>query len=363
MMTYRFNPSNSSEESKFAFKKDDLLKIIRELDSSFSFEPTQKVTTVTNDLNKKTQKFNIKDCEKKLLYKQPLLSEHEAACIISGDDPNTVNRCQNDTDFEQNFSSYLDALSFIASSTRSTLLISDNYNGVIHREDLREYLTAENIPIDGFNDDMQQQNNNFGNPSIGHATPEYYQQKNKELLEKIGQLEKELQQEKDQSFLLVLDDQSSQSEIKKLKESISEKDKKIEKLNKDVQKENGDVFGLDMELNKAKHDIDRLVAQIEQLKSNQLNSKTKEKNLLELIFDQSQTDKYAPDLVHSIRLWEALYVDNTASTDKHSNRSNYWIKTNTPYKNETSVEVKRLREITSPFDNWNSDRKKKLKSN
>ena len=152
-------------------------------------------------------------------------------------------------------------------------------------------------------------------------------------------------------------------EVEKLKERIIEKDIKIEKLKEDVQKENGDAFILCMDLDKAKQDMKQLKAKIEQLESEQLANSLKSENLLDLVFDESRTERYAPDLVHSIRLWEALYVDNTASTDKHSNRSNYWIKTNTPYKNETSVEVKRLREITSPFDNWNSDRKKKLKSN
>ena len=222
-------------------------------------------------------------------------------------------------------------------------------------DDIEQYLNDEDK-----RNHVSQQNISVGRPTIGHAILEDYQQKNQELLEKVEQLENELHQEKSQSSLLVLDYQSSQSEVKKLKERIVEKDVQIEQLKNDIQKENSDAFELFLDKHAASNEINQLKAKIEQLESEQLHSKKKSENLLNLIFDQSQTDKYAPDLVYAIRLWESLYIDNTASTDKHSNRSNYWIKTNTPYQNETSIEVKRLREITSPFEFWHIDRKNKF---
>lgn len=328
-------------------KKDNFIEEMQELNANeMQIEPTQEI-----------------DLAKLYLYKTPLLTLHEAACIVSDYDPELVDRCRNDTNFSENFSSYLRASRFLDACIGAGEIPYD-FNLGIEAHHLKSYLQCENIIITGFNDNLPlPDQSRYGNPTIGHASPEYYQQKNKELLERVEQLENELHQEKSQSSLLVLDYQSSQSEVEKLKERIVEKDVQIEKLKKDVQKENGDVFILCMDLDKAKHDMKQLKAKIEQLESEQLANSLKSENLLDLVFDESRTERYAPDLVHSIRLWEALYVDNTASTDKHSNRSNYWIKTNTPYKNETSVEVKRLREITSPFDNWNSDRKKKLKSN
>lgn len=115
------------------------------------------------------------------------------------------------------------------------------------------------------------------------------------------------------------------------------------------------------EIERLKADLAKAQERIRQLETDQHIEKSEQNNLLDLIFDESATERYAPDLIHAIELWKALYIDNPSSTDKHSNRSNIWITKNTPYKNETNIEVKRLREITSPFDSWNPDRKKKFK--
>ena len=55
-----------------------------------------------------------------------------------------------------------------------------------------------------------------------------------------------------------------------------------------------------------------------------------------------------------------LEDENNAENNSHSSRANYWIGKNTPYKGESSVEVKRLREVTSPFNSWHNERKNKL---
>ncbi|WP_240921568.1 hypothetical protein [Acinetobacter sp. SA01] len=97
--------------------------------------------------------------------------------------------------------------------------------------------------------------------------------------------------------------------------------------------------------------------QIKELKSSQQANQT---DLISLIYDETKKERYAPDLVFAINAWKFLYIDNKETEDKHSNRVNYWIKKNTPYQKIESVEVKRLREITSPFESWHIDRKNKF---
>lgn len=280
-----------------------------------------------------------------LYFKNDVFTVQESACLISNYDPNLVGNKSRKVVWLNENPRYVEAENFIYSAVRGGLfeeLDSDFY--VVRAEILKSFLSSKEIFIDGFNE------------KESNASNDENLTENTKLKNTIANLELDVAIEK-------MNVRELNEEVENLKERIIEKDIKIEKLKEDVQKENGDAFILCMDLDKAKHDMKQLKAKIEQLESEQSANSLKSENLLDLVFDESRTERYAPDLVHSIRLWEALYVDNTASTDKHSNRSNYWIKTNTPYKNETSVEVKRLREITSPFDNWNSDRKKKLKSN
>ncbi len=113
---------------------------------------------------------------------------------------------------------------------------------------------------------------------------------------------------------------------------------------------------LQKENEQLKTDLAQAKAHITELEANQQN------NLLDLIFDETAKHRYAPDLVLAIKLWEDLYVTNPTS-DSHSNRANTWIKNNTPYTNENTVEVKRLREVISPFQGWHIDRKNKFNNN
>lgn len=170
------------------------------------------------------------------------------------------------------------------------------FNYKIDANDFRNYLASENIIITGFNDQI--------------AEPLY------------------------------TDSTKAHVELKKIIANLK-LDLAIEKTN--VQ-----------DLNK---EIDHLKVKIAKLQALQVGQ---EDCLFSQIFDESATERYAPDLANSIKLWQSLYIENKLAEDKHSNRANHWILKNTPYKDIASVEVKRLREITSPFDSWHVDRKNKF---
>ena len=96
------------------------------------------------------------DFSKLYLYKTPLLTLHEAACIISDHDPEAVDRCRNDTNFSQYFAAYLRALSFLDACVGAGEIAYDFTTGsTIDALQLKKYLARENIIIDGFNDDLQ----------------------------------------------------------------------------------------------------------------------------------------------------------------------------------------------------------------
>lgn len=227
------------------------------------------------------------DFSKLYLYKTPLLTLHEAACIISENNPEEVDMCRNDSNFPEYFASYLRALSFLdACVGAGEITCHFDIGSRIDATELKSCLHKNGIIIAGFNDDLQ----------------------GAELEKNTDANNIELQQLK--------------LENEKLKAELAEKDQKIKEL----------------ESLNPKNDMD----------------------LLSLIFDESATEIYAPDLVNAIKLWKYLYVDNKSANDSHSSRANHWIVKNTPYKGESTIEVKRLREVTSPFNGWHSERKNKL---
>lgn len=245
----------------------------------------QKKDTFIEDMEKLEASENQADLTTLYLYKTPLLTLHEAACIVSDYDPELVDRCRNDTNFSENFSSYLRASRFLDACIGAGEIPYD-FNLGIEAHHLKSYLLRENIIIAGFNDDLQ-----------GAESEKNTDANNIEL-------------------------QQLKLENEKLKAELAEKDQKIKEL----------------ESLKPKNDMD----------------------LLSLIFDESATEIYAPDLANAIKLWKHLYVENKGVKDSHSSRANHWISKNTPYEGESSVEIKRLREVTSPFNSWHNERKIKL---
>ncbi|KQW98050.1 hypothetical protein ASC84_04665 [Acinetobacter sp. Root1280] len=254
-----------------------------------------------------------------MYYKSDVFTPIEAACVISGSDPEVAQFEKNYIPWRKANPEFVQAERFINSAVRNQLFDDNEEDDcLVKAEKLKHYLVEKGIIIEGFNDILPKQNNSFGNPTIEHASLEHYQQKNQKLLERIDQLEKE------------------------------------------IQRKDGGISLLTIDFNKTTTEIEQLKDKLRLLESEQIIDKSEAESLLDLIFDKSQTDKYAPDLVLAIQLWNALYGSNHQSEDSHGNRSKYWIKANTPYQNESSVEVKRLKEITSPLNGWHIDRKNKF---
>lgn len=104
-----------------------------------------------------------------------------------------------------------------------------------------------------------------------------------------------------------------------------------------------------------KADLAKAHENIKQLETNQQN--TPQNNLLDLIYDESAKERFAPDLVYAIKLWQSVYVEKPKK-DSHSHNANLWIKTNTSYNGEQEdTATRRLREITTPYIDWHNRRK------
>lgn len=97
---------------------------------------------------------------------------------------------------------------------------------------------------------------------------------------------------------------------------------------------------------------------IKQLEVDQIIEQSNQKNLLDLIFDETAQDRYAPDLAYAIKAWESIYIKNPR-TDSHNNKANTWIAKNTPYSGEQEeTATRRLREVIAPLSEWRHTRKK-----
>ncbi len=297
-----------------------------------------------------------------LYFKNKIFSVHEASCLMTGYNPVSTSRCSNKISWLEQHPEYEEAFDFIYSAVKSGFFGEfGNEDPYLDVNRLKEFFSDSGIYIEGFNKNIETQNDiNFGNYIVKQVKLEDYQRENEELAIKINKLEQKLQQEVLQSELLQSDYQSSQTQIRNLKSIISEKDKTIQKLKDDVQNENGKVFCLSMDLNDAKNDFQQLKLKYEDSEANLLTSiPSPTLNILDQIFDGSATERYAPDLVLSIKLWESIYINNPKN-DSHSNKANGWITMNTGY-DLSRPSAAKLREITTPFVNWSTHRDKNYK--
>lgn len=291
-MTYRsnYNPFDKTDYKNFAFKKSEILEMLKVLDSDFSFEQAepivQKSINVSHDSNNQSSEYDYRF----FLFKKPLLSLHEATSIMTGYSPQYVNQCRNDTNFNHNFANYLGALDYIGSCASAQILNYSEQYDEMNADDFRKFLTNENIFIDGFNNiSLAQQSTNFGQPSLQQTEPS---------IENLN------------------------NEIARLRNLVAEKEERIKELESSHQKD----------------DVD----------------------LMSLIFDETATDRYAPDLAYSIKLWLDIYVYHPKA-DSHNSKANTWIKKNTPYNGEQDdTATRRVREIATPFNDLHISRKKLL---
>ena len=311
-MTYRSNPFDKQDYSKFAFKKSELLAVIQAIDENFSFDLVNADLQENKELLHIEANTNVNHEYKLFLFKKPLLTFHEAACIMTGYDPQYVEQCQNDTNFKQNFSDYLGAYDYINTFTDTDLLSYDN-NYRLYLKEFKSFLSNENIIIDDFNDEL-----------------------------KDSELSK-----KDQN-----------AEILRLSQIITEKDIEIKKLKQDIEKEQSASFDSWLDQAKAEKEANELQERIKKLEEVQAVEKSESNNLLALIFDETATERYAPDLVSSIMLWEYIYITNPKN-DSHSNKADTWLGKNTGYDTaKKQGSASKIREITTPFVNWGNLRDK-----
>lgn len=314
MMTFRsnFNPLNKDNYDNFAFKKSEILEILQTLNSNFSFELPGQTITETPPLPL-PQPDNILSTNydyKFFLFKKPLLTFHEAACIITGYAPKYVEECQNDPNFKLNFSDYLGAFEYLDSCVDAQLLPYDSYHNKLEAASFKQFLANEGTCISGYND--------------------------KDLMNIPTRLE-----------LL------EENELLK---------NKIQHLERDLEDERFGIKGWEEDANhhiKHGHKLELELAEMEKELSALRQLPSQKNDLLSLIFDESNETRYAPDLALSIKLWEEIYILNPKE-DSHSNKANNWISINTGYE-KTGTSASKIREITTPLTYWSTHRDKSYK--
>ncbi|WP_196781657.1 hypothetical protein [Acinetobacter lanii] len=283
-MNYRSNPFNQIDYSKFSFKKSEILEMLKAVNSNFDFDEGNEAkhqimsTQVNHDVLIPQNDYKF------FLFKKPLLTFHEASCIMTGYDPQYVEQCRNDTNFKQNFSNYLGAKDYIDACCDAHMLCYNPMDNRIDAKDFKQFLANNDTFIAGFND---------------YLKSEFIDQNLDNQNSTIDQLKKE-------------------NEI--LKAELAEKEQKIKELES-------------------------------------LNCK-KDTDLLSLIFDVTKKERFSPDLVLAIKLWEYVYIVNPKD-DSHSNKADTWLRANTGYDvDKKAGSASKIREVTTPFINWSTHRDK-----
>ena len=175
-MTYRSNPFDKQDYSKFAFKKSELLAVIQAIDENFSFDLVNADLQENKELLHIEANTNVNHEYKLFLFKKPLLTFHEAACIMTGYDPQYVEQCQNDTNFKQNFSNYLGAYDYISTCIDAQMLSYDSYSNRLCTSEFNQFLANDDTFINGFNEHLKNkeldQSANNQNPIIDQLKKE-----------------------------------------------------------------------------------------------------------------------------------------------------------------------------------------------
>lgn len=135
----------------------------------------------------------------------------------------------------------------------------------------------------------------------------------------------------------------------------------IQQVEPNIENLNGEIVRLRNLLADQTTEIQDLKSKIQELETPPTIQNDKP-DLLALILDETQTDRYAPDLVYSIKLWLDVYVNNPKA-DSHNNKANTWIKNNTPYNGEQDdTPTRRIREIATPLRDLHQSRKRLLEN-
>ena len=126
-----------------------------------------------------------KTFEPPLFYLNDTFSLIEASCLLSGDSPIQINRCFNDTNFDQNHHNFNEAYNFINSAIWAGSLPEN----LIPSHQLKLYLQSKGKIIEGFNDNLPiQEPIGCGNPTIQQTEPNI-----ESLNAEISRLRKEIE--------------------------------------------------------------------------------------------------------------------------------------------------------------------------
>lgn len=209
-----------------------------------------------------------------LFYLNDIFSLTEASCLISGDDPILMNRCFNDTNFDQNYPSFNEAYNFLKSA-----IYAGKLSEPILSTQLKEYLSSKGRIIDGFNDQLKNE------VTDQNSTIDQFKKENEEL-------KKLLKKSEDENTELLIDSKVSDNtlnkvrdENEKLKAELLEKDQKIKEL---------ELLGL-------KKDADDGFSHVSVHPSINPNN-----------------PKYAPELSLAIEAWEEKYLNNAYPHQEHT---------------------------------------------
>jgi hypothetical protein len=191
IMTYRSNPFDKQDYSKFAFKKSELLAVLQAIDENFSFDSVNTNLQENKELSHIEVNTNASYEYRFFLFKKPLLTFHEAACIMTGYDPQYVEQCQNDTNFKQSFSNYLGAYDYISTCLDAQMLGYDSYSNRLYTSEFKQFLADENTFINGFNDELRRSevSHTDQNPNADNHTLEQLKKENDQLKARIAELE------------------------------------------------------------------------------------------------------------------------------------------------------------------------------
>ncbi|HFE9629137.1 TPA: hypothetical protein ACGA21_001474 [Acinetobacter baumannii] len=154
--------SLKSKISKYYWEKDLLLSVMP-IEKSFEFKVVDLANSreITPPYINKTVSSLVNHDYKFYLFKKPLLTFHEAACIMTGYDPQYVDQCQNDTNFKQNFSNYLGAYDYISTCIDAQMLSYDSYSNRLYASEFKQFLANVGHFVDGFNDGLDEPKSNI----------------------------------------------------------------------------------------------------------------------------------------------------------------------------------------------------------
>ena len=265
----------SAEYKGVQYCKKDIVFHIEELERiNFNDPDKRKFAALKREYNHEDYKH--------LLFTKPLFSIHEAASIVSLNNPIFVDVYRDKPNFAKYFQFYLYSFELINSWYKAGILGDSE---LIPADLLKEILKKNKIHIQNFN-----------------------------------------------AHIVVMEEGNLTVEHKRINQQIEE-------------------------IKDLKATIANLQDQIDLLKTEQSEENN---NFLKVILDDTDHERYAPDLAYAIQLWISEYVNNPKA-DSHNNKANIWIKKNTPYNgDQDDTPTRRLRDITSPYSGWRPDRKKLL---